>query len=829
MGIFSDNAPKYWAAGLPVIPIHPFNAPVKSAGKRPAVNEWQQLSHRMPTDEEQRDWLNYMPDGNMGLVCGPCAGIVGFDVDTKDEKLLSLIDSLVPNKGPWRRVGSKGYVLAFKYNGEKTFQIKDAEGGVICELLSVSRQFILPPSIHPVTERPYVATSDLLEVLSQIPALPDDFERMLRGALTDKGVKLTISGHSKLTEMVPKSGRDTACTSQAGLFASDVMRGYRTAAEALSMLRDWAESYTEKATGDNLDPDEAVSKLIKFIVRDVREHGRALPVGWDKGLSEEAQLELGLVFAEDEKEWPYQRVLDKLREELAIANNEEMKHTAIEETLQAIKRSPGITEIQTESLLKTLSQIPGLKTPLPALRKRLATLKNRGLAGENHSDIAQHMKDDLKERLEVRFFEGHFYEWSGSHWREKDKNELKRHIMTNYSGLPVAKRDSDYKAILDSFCTLVSAPLTEGFKGYGINFANGLLTDHLELLSHNPKFGRRHILPYCYCPDKAGEEHAPIFHEFLRTAWAGDTDAEDKKKALQEAICVTMFGMAPRYQRVILLHGVGGTGKSALLRVIEGLLPPELVSAATPNQWDDRFIPAQMVGKLLNIGGELHEKNKIDGQIFKQVVVGDAITVQHKNQDPFKLSTSCAHWFASNHLPQSDDMSSGFLRRWLILNFNNEYPEAKRNINLPEDILASEREAIVAWAVEAVDRLDKNNCYTIPASHNEVIERMLVSMDTVFSFIRQSPQIVKTPSLTTVGKTGASNYVGTSLQPMYEAYLNFTAGGGVRPVGRARFLQQMQQHAKTMGFQVVTKTLENGSPDVGFCGLTLRGVGARMG
>jgi hypothetical protein len=75
---------------------------------------------------------------------------------------------------------------------------------------------------------------------------------------------------------------------------------------------------------------------------------------------------------------------------------------------------------------------------------------------------------------------------------------------------------------------------------------------------------------------------------------------------------------------------------------------------------------------------------------------------------------------------------------------------------------------------------------------------------------------------------GGSSYVGRPLQTMYEAYLNFTASGGVRPVGRSRFLQQMQQHAKGNGFKVVTRTLENGSPGVGFCGLTLRGARGEM-
>ena len=39
MSIFADNAPLYWGAGLPVIPLKPFDSTEKGAGKAPILNE----------------------------------------------------------------------------------------------------------------------------------------------------------------------------------------------------------------------------------------------------------------------------------------------------------------------------------------------------------------------------------------------------------------------------------------------------------------------------------------------------------------------------------------------------------------------------------------------------------------------------------------------------------------------------------------------------------------------------------------------------------------------------------------------------------------------
>jgi putative DNA primase/helicase len=49
------------------------------------------------------------------------------------------------------------------------------------------RMIMLPPSIHPQTGQPYRANCDLLDVLDDLPSLPEDFAKAVWAALRSKG------------------------------------------------------------------------------------------------------------------------------------------------------------------------------------------------------------------------------------------------------------------------------------------------------------------------------------------------------------------------------------------------------------------------------------------------------------------------------------------------------------------------------------------------------------------------------------------------------------------------------------------------------------------
>ena len=149
-----------------------------------------------------------------------------------------------------------------------------------------------------------------------------------------------------------------------------------------------------------------------------------------------------------------------------------------------------------------------------------------------------------------------------------------------------------------------------------------------------------------------------------------------------------------------------------------------------------------MFGKVLNFAGELSESKFIPGDSFKQIVEGEVIVAQHKNQSPFNFAPQCAHWFSSNHLPKTRDFSDGFNRRWLFLEWTKKVDSHKVIPDLDKIILEHEREAIIAWAVLGYQRLRENGGFTLPTSHLALIDQMAIDNNSVRYFLAACPRLV---------------------------------------------------------------------------------------
>ncbi len=793
--IFANHAPGFYARGIPVIPLY-------SREKRPVPMDWSRY-HDVPVEpQQQAEWLHAYPDGNMGVVLGEQSGMCMLDIDSEDEGLIQLIRKLVP-QSPWVRIGAKGMVLAFKYSGHKTFRIKTAEGATICELLSTRTQVVLPPSIHPDTQMPYKANCDLLSVYDQLPTLDPQIEQILRGALVEEGgVQLSLSGSSKLTDFVSSGSRDTSLTEKAGLFAYAVMRGERTLKEAVGMLRSYNTEFVEAVAGDDVDIEKHVTNLIRFLHRDVHEKGKQLPEGWDDDMTQEEKEELGVDFDKEDEEWSFEDMKDFLKGEFdrhPVESNGRAR--AIDKILDRVSRATNLSSLDEGRLFQYIVDAGQTGVRVPMLRQRVRELRQTGVQGTDHSELAQAVLKDLEQIHEVRRYGNGLWCYKGSHWEELPQEAVMAKISNDYGHLQAARKHSDHKGI---YATILNIA-TQGIKTQdvkGVNFANGFLDEQLQLRPHSHEYGMVYTLPFRYLPEEAG--NSPHFFQFLQDSWGHDADYELKKAALQEALCVTLFGMGPRYQRVILCQGVAKSGKSQLLKIAQSLVPDDAKCFVPPNDWADKFLPTMMHEKLINVCGELSEKKKIDGQRFKDIVDGAEMSGQHKGQQIFKFRPICTHWFASNHTPKTEDTSEGFNRRWLILEFNRPVPPEKRRTDLGDVIVSEEREAIVAWAVQAMPRLLQNNEYTLPPSHKQLLKEVAQENNSVRFFMQESPTVKVDP---TVDSSSGKPMNRTLETKLYKEYWSFCFGpGGAKPVGSRVFRARMRELQSEMGFELKFET-----------------------
>lgn len=747
--IFATEAPKYYARGIPVIPLNPNS-------KRPTPQGWSDYADHMITEDIQKYFLSMPANHNIGLVLGKVAGVSVLDFDYADAVLVEKITSLLPQGWDmWKRVGAKGFIVAFRYNPElKTFRIQSREHGTLCEYLSSGTQCVLPPSIHPDTGKPYVANTELLSVIDQLPMLDSDIEDKIRKVVSDYGIDLNSKGVGKLLEVIPAGFRDSKLTQRAGLLAHEVIRGEITVKRAVDMMYSLEADFTQQVVGDAMDMHKHIRNLIKFIIQDLRRTNGVLPIGWEEGLSKEDIANMGL--SEFDGEWTYPQIIEKFSVEV---DNTRDPLTAVNFALGKMSQIGSPDPIyETDAFQKMIDKsshrlkMVDLKNKLKKMREeRLVSTVVLNEDGEEvskldlntHTEIALAALDRMNSLNPVRVEEGVFYQWFGSHWVMQKDQQIKNFIARQFKKVPLMKRNSDIDGVFKQMANLAEQKLMRDARHF-VNVANGILLEDGKFLPHDMDYGATYTLDYCYRPDLAGK--MPLFQQFLKDSWGHRADFPYVVQALQEALCATFMGYATKYQRSFLLIGLAHSGKSVLLSIVESLFSDDAKATVAFSKMSDGQMLLSLNKKLINVVGELSEKHNIDGDIFKSVVDGSPLPVRQHYKEVFTMRPVAAHWAASNHLPKTLDSSEGFSRRWLMFHFDHQVPPDKVDVDLANKIRTSEREAIFAWAIEALPRLRQQG-YTLSQSHKNIISTLAFKINPVLYFLDRDHHIEIKPGL----------------------------------------------------------------------------------
>jgi P4 family phage/plasmid primase-like protien len=746
--IFQDNAALYWDAGIPVIPLKRFDSTSKGAGKAPILNEWTQYGDVMPSEAVRGHWLVTYPQSNIGLPFGPASGLCAIDIDTEDQDMVKTIRDALPTS-PWVRIGKKGMGLIFKWQGQPNFKLRDSENQSIVEFLGKGNQMVMPPSIHPDTKKPYTSNVNLWDVLDKIPVMPMDIEKILRDALGLKGVSLAQSGRSGPLDVVPQGERDIQMVRHAGYLARVVLgidKNLRfPLADAMQQMASWVETYTANKSGDDMDPSKGVGKLIEFLLKDV-EAGKTLPNDWDVGLTEADLAHPGIaamIEKNNKQKWDITRARDYLEENIAKDTNDDPKYRmkVIQTLISEVAKDENFSEFEFNTLIKNIQRLSGegLDLSRPDLKAEFkAARRDDNEQAGDHEEVARQVVEEINRGGDIIHSQGQFWQWNGAHFKAIDRKDIYMMVAKTVKGNVLVRRHNDYEAVTKTIENMVRGNLATELEE-GVNFANGFLDSSLTLHDHSPKYGKTFTMPFNYIPERATEAHKWL--EFLEQAWGDEPDYNERVMALQEAFAATLFGIASRYQRAFLLHGKPRTGKSQAMEVLRAIMPEDSRTSLPPGLWNERFQLSALVGKTLNLCGELPEEAVIAGDKFKMIVGGEEVPTEFKGRDGFEFKPIAAHWFASNHLPRSRDTSGGFARRWLIFDFDRVVPDSERVVDYFKVLVAEEREAIAAWAVQGLRRLQTQNEYTLPESHKMRLNQVVRANNSVAAFLQSSDKV----------------------------------------------------------------------------------------
>ncbi len=360
--------------------------------------------------------------------------------------------------------------------------------------------------------------------------------------------------------------------------------------------------------------------------------------------------------------------------------------------------------------------------------------------------------------------------------------------------LPEFVKSTTIKRVYDLFITAAELQAEysqlNNYPAHWICFRNGLYDPVTgELHEHDPKYKAVNLIPHEYNPD--AETHGATIDEWLRFIAPDD----DSREMLLEfvGLCMTCD---TRQQKFLILNGLGNTGKSTVIRLVEKMIGADNVSSISLDELTQRFAAYGLLGKLLNSCADISIDALSDVSILKKVLGEDTLRGEQKGKDAISFKSYAKLIFSANELPiVKSERTNGFYRRLLVLPMNR-IPDVKKTDLF--DQLSQEIGHFIRLCVEALHRMYERGAIIESRQSIEAVERLRMDSDTVAAFLNDEVVVVRGER---VGRV-----------QLYEAYKKYCLESERQPLTRNSFYRAMRSKNFT----------DTKSDDWYFCGLALR-------
>jgi len=196
-------------------------------------------------------------------------------------------------------------------------------------------------------------------------------------------------------------------------------------------------------------------------------------------------------------------------------------------------------------------------------------------------------------------------------------------------------------------------------------FRNGVLrVNQRKLVEFSPRHLCRTRIPHEY----NSEATCPRIDQFL-----SEVLPQEYHQLVEEILGCVLVG-DNRHEKLILMFGPGGNGKSVLLKVATALVGKEN-AAHVPLQElvDQRFYRAELIGKRLNVYADIEQVSPKQQAILKALISGDPILAERKYRDPVSFSNQAVMIFSCNELPNLGGRTYSIQRRLILIPFRQTF------------------------------------------------------------------------------------------------------------------------------------------------------------
>ena len=369
----------------------------------------------------------------------------------------------------------------------------------------------------------------------------------------------------------------------------------------------------------------------------------------------------------------------------------------------------------------------------------------------------------------LKFWQGQHYEWAGSCWEPRDRDEIK---AKTYGFLDKARVQGGgaYKpdrTKVDVFVdALKAATHTRAahnppcwFNGAGrpdpeelIAVNNGLLHYPTgQLLPKTPQFFNLNATTVEY------SENAPKPVEWLRflnSVWWDDEESQD---TLQE-----LFGYSltqdTSQQKIFLMIGPKRSGKGTIARILTELVGHANVAGPTLSSLSQNFGLQVMIGKQLAIISDARLSSRVDQTAIAERLLSisgeDALSIPRKYLSDFTAKLNARFLILTNELPRIGDAAGALASRFIILQLTESF-FGKEDHGLTRKLM-KELPGILQWSLAGLARLQQRGYFIQPTSAADAVQELADLTSPISAFVRDCCEVFPAYSV--------------AIQDLYEAY-----------------------------------------------------------
>jgi len=269
-------------------------------------------------------------------------------------------------------------------------------------------------------------------------------------------------------------------------------------------------------------------------------------------------------------------------------------------------------------------------------------------------------------------------------------------------------------------------------------------------------------------------EDAPTFKHYIETS-VGMEQLECLLRVLGYCISSLTKG-----RKAFVFYGIGRTGKSTILNVLEAVIGGGLVSHEPFHTMSGERAKAHYEGKRVNISRETSTKPNRNEESFKSLISCEYTTGSEKFEKQRDFVATLSFVFAGNSDIDFTFMDDAILDRLVYIIFNKTIPEEEIDLDLEEKLLA-EKDVIFSLALDSLKGLilDKYDFKMAPIAEEHIKHRRYL-IHSAESFLDEKCKISESGKVTKRG--------------LYAAYKAFCKANALKPEGRNTFYDKVRNY-----------------------------------